>query len=69
MKDWVMEILHDKELRGELRFDAQRLYRHNGTEFERFINEPWTANLWWEIQVSGIDIVNRLCRLLTSVHY
>lgn len=46
-----MEILYDPELKKELRFDAEILSRHNGVEFERFYNEPWTANLWWKIQV------------------
>ena len=50
-RDWVMSILTDPELSKELRFDAERIYRHNGEDFERIINEPWTANAWHDIQV------------------
>ena len=49
--DWVTSILTDPVLSKELRFDAERISRHNGEEFERIINEPWTANAWWDIQV------------------
>ncbi|KAF6743705.1 hypothetical protein DFP72DRAFT_113420 [Ephemerocybe angulata] len=48
--DWCKELLNDPLLKGEFRFDAERLFRHNGKEFERFYNEPWTANDWWRIQ-------------------
>ncbi|KAG2103715.1 uncharacterized protein F5147DRAFT_746667 [Suillus discolor] len=31
-------------------FDAQRLYKFNGARFVRFIDEPWTANAFWDAQ-------------------
>ncbi|KAG2039871.1 hypothetical protein BDR03DRAFT_932955 [Suillus americanus] len=31
-------------------FDAQRLYKFNGTCFVCFIDEPWTANAFWDAQ-------------------
>ncbi|KAJ2932117.1 hypothetical protein H1R20_g4995, partial [Candolleomyces eurysporus] len=49
-RDWALSILTNPELSKELRFDAEQLFRHNGEGFERFINEPWTANTWADVQ-------------------
>ncbi|KAF8546447.1 hypothetical protein OG21DRAFT_1388874, partial [Imleria badia] len=48
--DWALDLLQDPLLRPHFVWDAQRLYKHNGTSFERFIHEPWTADRWWDIQ-------------------
>ena len=53
--DWALDLLEDLLLAPHFMWNAQRLYKHNGSEFEHFIHEPWTANHWWDIQVS-IDI-------------
>ncbi len=42
------------ELIREFQWEAQRLFKFNGQLFERFIDEPWTANLWWNTQVTII---------------
>ncbi|KAG2036685.1 hypothetical protein BDR03DRAFT_982794 [Suillus americanus] len=31
-------------------WDAQRLYKHDGTHFECFFHEPWTVDRWWNVQ-------------------
>ncbi|RXW22756.1 hypothetical protein EST38_g3097 [Candolleomyces aberdarensis] len=49
-RDWALSILTNPELSKELRFDAEQLFRHNGEYFVRFINEPWTANTWGDVQ-------------------
>ncbi|KAJ3509806.1 hypothetical protein NMY22_g16171 [Coprinellus aureogranulatus] len=49
--DWCLELLRDPFYVRQMRWHALRLYRHNGFTFERFINEPWTADDWWFIQV------------------
>jgi hypothetical protein len=46
-----MDLLQDPLLAPHFVWDAQRLYKHDGTHFERFIHEPWTADRWWEVQV------------------
>lgn len=48
---WMLDILYSPALAPELRFDAERLFRHDGEKFVRFINEPWTANRWHKVQV------------------
>jgi hypothetical protein len=50
--DWAEELLHDPHLAKEFHWDAEWHYRYDGQNFEWFIDEPWTADAWWEIQVS-----------------
>jgi hypothetical protein len=50
-----MDLLQDTRLAPSFVWDAQRLYKHNGTGFERFIDEPWTADRWWRIQVGDTN--------------
>ncbi|KAG2140569.1 hypothetical protein DEU56DRAFT_870910 [Suillus clintonianus] len=48
--DWALNLLDNPSLAPHFVWDAQRLYKHNGTDFEHFFNEPWTGDQWWEIQ-------------------
>ncbi|KAH6885699.1 hypothetical protein BKA70DRAFT_1236963 [Coprinopsis sp. MPI-PUGE-AT-0042] len=48
--EWALQLLHDPLYASQMRWDSLRLFRHNGFTFERFINEPWTADQWWNIQ-------------------
>jgi len=50
-------MLQDPLLAPHFVWDAQRLYKHNGTRYERFIDEPWTADRWWRIQVCTLAFV------------
>jgi hypothetical protein len=50
--EWALSLIEDPYYVRAMRWDAMRLHRHNGRGFERFINEPWTADAWWELQVS-----------------
>ncbi|KAF8956124.1 hypothetical protein BDZ97DRAFT_1907300 [Flammula alnicola] len=47
---WCRELLVDPSLIHQFQWQAQRLYKFNGQRFERFIDEPWTANAWWNYQ-------------------
>jgi hypothetical protein len=49
--NWCLELLDSPKIVGQFRWNAERISRHNGEEFIRIFNEPWTANRWWEIQV------------------
>jgi len=49
--DWALDLLDNPLLAPHFVWDAQRVYKHNGTNFERFFSEPWTADRWWDIQV------------------
>ncbi|KAH7917227.1 hypothetical protein BV22DRAFT_974760, partial [Leucogyrophana mollusca] len=48
--EWALDLLQNPLLAPHFVWDAQRLYKHNGTQFEHFIHEPWTADRWWDIQ-------------------
>jgi len=48
---WCLELLRDKGTVSQFVWDAQRLYRWTETRFERLIDEPWTADAWWNFQV------------------
>jgi hypothetical protein len=49
--DWALDLLQDKHLAYHFVFDAQRLSKFNGEQFIHFIDEPWTADAFWNAQV------------------
>jgi hypothetical protein len=49
--DWVLDLLRDSCLAYHFVFDAQHLSKFNGEQFVRFIDEPWTADAFWNAQV------------------
>lgn len=49
--DWALDLLRDTQLAPHFVFDAQRLYKFDGSHFKRFIDEPWTADAFWDAQV------------------
>ncbi|KAG1771692.1 hypothetical protein EV702DRAFT_1048909 [Suillus placidus] len=53
--DWAMDLLQDPSLASHFVWDAQHLYKHDGTDFKQFIHEPWTADHWWRIQSSLLN--------------
>ncbi|KAI0055128.1 hypothetical protein BV25DRAFT_1816053 [Artomyces pyxidatus] len=48
--DWALDLLRDPRLAPHFVWDAERLSKFNGTSFVRFIDEPWTANTFWDVQ-------------------
>ncbi|KIK98401.1 hypothetical protein PAXRUDRAFT_9570 [Paxillus rubicundulus Ve08.2h10] len=50
--EWALDLLDNPLLAPYFVWDAECLYKHNGTEYERFYHEPWTADHWWDIQSS-----------------
>ncbi|KAG1794740.1 hypothetical protein EV424DRAFT_1560270, partial [Suillus variegatus] len=50
--DWALDLLQDPLLAPHFVWDAQRLYKHNGMRYERFVHEPWTGDRWWNVQSS-----------------
>ncbi|KAG1878857.1 hypothetical protein F4604DRAFT_2000136 [Suillus subluteus] len=48
--DWVLDLLQDSRLAYHFVFDAQRLSKFNGEQFVHFIDEPWTADTFWNAQ-------------------
>jgi hypothetical protein len=52
---WALDLMRDSRFAPHFVFDAQRLYKFNGERFVRFIDEPWTANAFWDAQVCFRD--------------
>jgi Plavaka transposase len=54
-ESWALQLLKDPVYIHKMHWDAIRTFRHNGRAWERFFTEPWTADAWWEVQVSVVD--------------
>ncbi|KAG2151772.1 hypothetical protein BD769DRAFT_1623523 [Suillus cothurnatus] len=54
--DWVLDLLDNPLLAPQFVWDACHVYKRNDTEFERFFDEPWTGDRWWDIQSSLPDV-------------
>lgn len=50
--DWAVDMVMDPMLAPHFVWDAQIQSSWTGDGWERFYTEPWTANLFWEAQVS-----------------
>ncbi|KAG1822153.1 hypothetical protein DFJ58DRAFT_720123 [Suillus subalutaceus] len=50
--DWALDLLQDICLACHFVFDAQCLSKFNGEKCVRFIDEPWTADAFWNAQCS-----------------
>nr|GAT48876.1 predicted protein [Mycena chlorophos] len=49
---WALDIIRDPQLADFLVWDPERDYVLKDGEYVRFLTEPWTANLWWDIQTN-----------------
>ncbi|PBK94394.1 hypothetical protein ARMGADRAFT_927879, partial [Armillaria gallica] len=47
---WAMDLIQDPTLEPHFVWDAVQLSKWNGQAFERFIDEPWTAQAFWDLQ-------------------
>ncbi|KAG1718801.1 uncharacterized protein EDB91DRAFT_1089794 [Suillus paluster] len=52
--DRALDLLQDPLLAPHFVWDAQQLYKHDGTHYEHFFHEPWTADHWWNVQTRHI---------------
>ncbi|KIK39918.1 hypothetical protein CY34DRAFT_25041 [Suillus luteus UH-Slu-Lm8-n1] len=48
--NWALDILRDQHLEPHFVFNVQHLSKFNGEQFVRFIDEPWTADAFWNAQ-------------------
>ncbi|KAJ6588426.1 hypothetical protein B0H19DRAFT_1099256 [Mycena capillaripes] len=48
--DWTLDLVQDPRLSDFFVWDAERAYFYNGSKWERFFTEPWTADGLWEVQ-------------------
>ena len=52
--EWAADLLCDARLFPHFTFDAQRLSKFNGETFVCFIDEPFTADNFWDVQVCNM---------------
>ncbi|KAF8595499.1 hypothetical protein BDV93DRAFT_514944 [Ceratobasidium sp. AG-I] len=50
MMDWLLELLDNYTPKEHFRFTAERKFRHSDGKSIRFVDEPWTAQDWLELQ-------------------
>ncbi|KAG2137820.1 hypothetical protein BD769DRAFT_1351482 [Suillus cothurnatus] len=50
--DWALDLLDNPLLAPHFVWDACRVYKRSAAGFERFFDEPWTGDRWWDIQSS-----------------
>ncbi|KAL4062014.1 hypothetical protein J3A83DRAFT_4364795 [Scleroderma citrinum] len=74
--DWACDLLKDPHVGLNFVFDAQHLSKFDGTSFVCFIDEPWTANKFWNVQskipsdgkaLKGYPVVAHLANLPTWI--
>ncbi|KAG1813563.1 uncharacterized protein BJ212DRAFT_1447796 [Suillus subaureus] len=49
--EWATDLLRDPHLFPYFHFDAQRLVKFNHQSFERFVDDPFTAQDFWDAQL------------------
>ncbi|KAJ7049126.1 hypothetical protein C8F01DRAFT_1238828 [Mycena amicta] len=48
---WTLDIVQDPHLADYFVWDPERDFvKNTASKYVRFFTEPWTANVWWEIQ-------------------
>ncbi|KAF7776772.1 hypothetical protein Agabi119p4_5165 [Agaricus bisporus var. burnettii] len=50
--EWILEMVKNPQLSPSIAWEAQHVFRwdHISERFERFVDEPWTAEAFWEAQ-------------------
>lgn len=61
LRDWVVGLVKDPSLAPFLQWHPMRKYREQGGQRQQFVDEPWSAEDWWEDQVS----THGLCLLMS----
>ncbi|KAF8263920.1 hypothetical protein EI94DRAFT_1806512 [Lactarius quietus] len=57
--NWANDLILDAQLAPHFEWDAQKVFKHDGENTTRVYDEPWTANVFWDIQ-SQIPVGARL---------
>lgn len=52
--DWLTNLLEDPHLVSCFEWDARRFSKFDGQTWKPFMHEPWTAERFWTVQVSGL---------------
>ncbi|KAK0437439.1 uncharacterized protein EV420DRAFT_1669760 [Desarmillaria tabescens] len=61
---WALDLIQDPLLEPHFVWDAVQLSKWNGQAFERFIDEPWTAQAFWDLQTALPKGAKVLCYII-----
>ncbi len=66
-----MSQVQDPLLAKHFRWDAQRLFKYDGEDWVRFIDEPWTADSFFDAQVGNFSLlqISNQMLMLTKPYY
>ncbi|KAF8910223.1 hypothetical protein CPB84DRAFT_1938167 [Gymnopilus junonius] len=53
--NWIEELVDEPNVVPLFRWDAECHYHWDGSGWEQFIDEPWTADDWWNLQTKLPD--------------
>lgn len=59
-------MLHNPKLSGQWVWDAEKIFKYNGRKWIRIIHEPWTADMFWDIQVRFITMFYVIILIVTK---
>ncbi|KZP04009.1 hypothetical protein FIBSPDRAFT_904596 [Athelia psychrophila] len=59
-----MNIVNHPRLAPQFTWDAEKISKFNGLNWEHVYHEPWTANDWWSVQSTLPDGASPLCFIL-----
>ncbi|KJA12782.1 hypothetical protein HYPSUDRAFT_50110, partial [Hypholoma sublateritium FD-334 SS-4] len=64
--DWCDDLVSKPDVVSKFRWNAERVFKYNDSKkiFERCIDEPWTADAWWDVQSRLPDGALPLCIIL-----
>ncbi|KAI5991675.1 hypothetical protein F5J12DRAFT_786320 [Pisolithus orientalis] len=66
--DWAYDLLKDSSVGPYFVFGAQCLSKFDGASFVHFIDEPWMANKFWDVQSDLPSVVVWIVNLPTWIH-
>jgi hypothetical protein len=55
--EWATDLLRDPQLFPHMVFDAQHFSKFDGKTFVTFVDEPYTAEAFWNVQVCNTVVV------------
>ncbi|KAK0494359.1 hypothetical protein EDD18DRAFT_1045628, partial [Armillaria luteobubalina] len=61
---WALELIQNPVLEPHFVWDTVKLSKWNGKAFERFIDKPWTAQAFWDLQTPLPKGTKPLCFIL-----
>lgn len=61
LMQWALNLVDHPRLAPQFIWDAERISKYNGYKWVRVYHEPWTADHWWQVQVSHSRLTLASC--------